>query len=222
MIFSAILSLSADPSIGKIDKDSLTQQTLMELLIEPLTPKHKIVTICDDDSLPTINKWQGLHINGYGEVTQIDWISCGLCGEFLVQWLPPSLQMLSVMHNLLYGPLDLTCLPDRMRRCNVRQNRLNGEIDLTHLPLTMLSLNVSYNQLVGSVDLTRLPEKIQDLFLNNNAFSGVAAFDQLPESLKTLNVMQTSLEGTVVLDRKRTVTIVESKVQLVADTTAKK
>jgi len=151
--------LSADPALGKVDKSTLSQQTLMELLVAKMESE---TPIWGSDWNPTIvPAWAKVE----HEIIKIDWFHCELSGSLPIEWLPLSVVYFSVLWNILTGTIDLTCLPDGL-----------------------VTLTLSSNSFFGYIDLISLPSGLKDLSLNNNNFSCEANFDHLPSSIEHLSV----------------------------------
>ena len=70
MTFELLFLHAVDPSIGRVDRASLPQQALMEMLIEGITNKEKICGHVDEPR--DIEVWKGVSIED-GEVVEIDW-----------------------------------------------------------------------------------------------------------------------------------------------------
>eukprot|EP00009_Paramoeba_aestuarina_P000066 CAMPEP_0201509066 /NCGR_PEP_ID=MMETSP0161_2-20130828/2229_1 /ASSEMBLY_ACC=CAM_ASM_000251 /TAXON_ID=180227 /ORGANISM="Neoparamoeba aestuarina, Strain SoJaBio B1-5/56/2" /LENGTH=191 /DNA_ID=CAMNT_0047903913 /DNA_START=24 /DNA_END=599 /DNA_ORIENTATION=+ len=167
---------AADASIGRIDKSTLPQQTLMELFIGKITQNRK--GVCGDSETPwDIGSWFGVDRNASDEVTDITWGYFRMGGSVQLEW-----------------------LPDTVTSVFLNNNRFEGTVCLTSLPVGLLKLSLSYNRFVGTIDVSCLPRGMIGLFLNNNMFEGETDFTQIPESLKLLWVSQNSqLSGTLVV-----------------------
>mmetsp|Transcript_6853 Transcript_6853/g.10373 ORF Transcript_6853/g.10373 Transcript_6853/m.10373 type:complete len:205 (-) Transcript_6853:61-675(-) len=176
----------AESTLGRIDKSTLSQQTLMELVVEGITNTKRI---CGDGDNPTpIAEWNGIEYSFFnmphrwgvtfdasGNVTVITFTSLSLQGSIQLEWLPISTTECAFAYNSLSGTLNLENLPDSLR-----------ELDLCH------------NMFVGTVNLTKLPHGLQRLDLNTTNISGETDFSQLPASLLDLDVTNTKLSGTVI------------------------
>mmetsp|Transcript_20841 Transcript_20841/g.32518 ORF Transcript_20841/g.32518 Transcript_20841/m.32518 type:complete len:238 (-) Transcript_20841:32-745(-) len=210
-----LLSFSVDPSLGRIDKSTLSQETLMELLISQIVNKE---VICGPEE-DLQRQWKEVTLNENGEVLRIQWIYYKLEGTFHLEWLPPTATSVMVTYNSkLEGTIHLTSLPEPLIKLNLARNSFSGEIDLTRLPAklerlyvnanqfcgtvcltklpsSLVSLYLSENQFFGPVDLTSLPEGLEDFRLHNNDFSGETDFLHLPENLRELHADHTKLSG---------------------------
>ena len=150
MRFELVFLDAVDPSLGRVDLESLPQQALMEMVIEGIANKEKI---CGDvDEPKDIEEWKGVIIES-GEVVGIAWNGFKLSGSLHLQWLPSSVRKLVVSWNNLTDTLDLASLPTAMENLFLGFNAFTGSIGLERLPKRMNNLDVSYNQL--SADPTK-------------------------------------------------------------------
>lgn len=165
------LLLSIDPSLGRVDKHSFSQQALMELLVSSVGDAEKIYQT--EENLGDMTSWAGLSLNAAStEVHEIKWRG-----------------------YYLHGSLDLNWIPSTVRRFDVSQNNLEGALQLSALGAKMVSANFGYNQFSGTIDLTKLPEALTNLSLTSTIVSGDVDFRQLPRSLLYLDVSDTTLSG---------------------------
>uniref|UniRef100_A0A7S4KIT3 Leucine-rich repeat protein n=1 Tax=Paramoeba aestuarina TaxID=180227 RepID=A0A7S4KIT3_9EUKA len=183
-------TLSVDPSLGKSDKSSLSQQTLMELFVENITNRQQIWG--SREKIADLKKWQAIALNADDDVTSIEWTFFSwpvtLRGSLSFQWLPSTIEQIQIIGNSLSGTIDLEHLPDSLRLLDVALNDLAGSICLTNLPNSLTILNVSHNKLNGTLDLTKLPHSLRSLDLSQNFFVGETDFSQLPASLTFFTV----------------------------------
>ena len=147
MRFELLFFETVDPSLGRVDHDSLPQQALMEMVIEGVKNKEKICV--DVDEPKDIEEWKGVEIED-GEVAEIHWDRYRLKGSLYLEWLPSSVRKFSVVCNNLTGTLDMASLPISMENLNLAGNKFTGSIGLERLPARMESIRVFCNQLSGS------------------------------------------------------------------------
>mmetsp|Transcript_7887 Transcript_7887/g.11909 ORF Transcript_7887/g.11909 Transcript_7887/m.11909 type:complete len:232 (-) Transcript_7887:52-747(-) len=187
---------TADESIGRVDTASLSQQALMELLIQGITRSE--IKIQSDDGEDDISQWKGVFTNSSEEITEITWNGFGITGHVDFQWLPPTLANLSIHSNSLTTKrLDLQSFPPNIVNVKLSCNRFVGHISLTSLPQKIEILAVSFNQLSGTVDLEHLPETMRRLYLNNNMFNGTVCLTKLPRSMLSLNLGNNDFFGEI-------------------------
>ncbi|KNH05349.1 hypothetical protein XU18_3615 [Perkinsela sp. CCAP 1560/4] len=127
MRFELVFLDAVDPSLGRVDLESLPQQALMEMVIEGITNKEKI---CGDADEPKdIKEWKGVTIED-GQVVEIAWHLFWLEGSVHFEWLPSSVREVMVTENYLTDTLDLESLPTAMENLFLGFNASTGSIDL--------------------------------------------------------------------------------------------
>mmetsp|Transcript_6834 Transcript_6834/g.10346 ORF Transcript_6834/g.10346 Transcript_6834/m.10346 type:complete len:212 (-) Transcript_6834:20-655(-) len=181
---------SVDQSLGRVDKASFTQQTLMEILIENIEVQDSIV------HGESITQWFGVSMRN-DSVDTIRWLGVRLGGSIDFRWLPPTLTSINAVKNDFSGETCLTELPPTLQVFNISENHFCGSLDLTTLPESLTSMCVSGNNFSGSIDLTKLPKSLASLSLQSNPLDGEADFSQLPDALIHLNVIDTGLTGSL-------------------------
>mmetsp|Transcript_2371 Transcript_2371/g.3695 ORF Transcript_2371/g.3695 Transcript_2371/m.3695 type:complete len:299 (-) Transcript_2371:96-992(-) len=189
-----ILIFFATDAIGKIDKDSLSMQTLMELLIEHVERKDRIGR--REREPENLNFWKDLHFSKDGEsITRIGWNFKGLGGSLSFQWLPQDLQEIEVGTNRLVGTVEFCSLPCSLKQIEMGKNMLNGTADLRSLPSQLTYFSIGENRFDGSLDLANLPSGLETLHAYNNKFSGNICLENLPARMKRLSLEQNYLVG---------------------------
>mmetsp|Transcript_4508 Transcript_4508/g.6797 ORF Transcript_4508/g.6797 Transcript_4508/m.6797 type:complete len:225 (-) Transcript_4508:279-953(-) len=179
---------SADSSLGKVDKNSLSQETLMELFMSTF---HKTVEIRGEpDDVHELRDWKGLRFNDIGDVQSIFWSSIYLGGSVSFEWLPPTVEVLQINSGGLHRSIDLAALPDKIGKLALDNNRLDGSVTLDSLPEAMKFIKLSANKLNGSLNLENLPAKLETAHFDMNLFSGSIFLTSLPKSIQWLSVSQ--------------------------------
>ena len=197
------LFLSADTSLGRVDHSLLSDQTLMEILIDGLDDETKQEYRNDDGMYLDVYTWPCITCDDNQRVIQIDMDSSDISGSIQLCYVPPKVKILRIRppwtDGKLTGSVDLGHLPDGMQHLSLESNSFTGEIDLTKLPDGMQKLSIDNNQLTGEIDLKRLPEGIQRFFLQNNQLTGEIDLTQLPEGMSVLQLQCNQLTGEIVL-----------------------
>ena len=193
---SVLFFIDADQSdqtpsshLGRLDYASLSQEILMELLIEHIEKKEKITTEDDTD----IESWNGITCNEHGDVMRVNWGFLNIRGKIDLQWLPSTIKYFQISGNSFKGSADFSRLPTKLESVELGGNSLDGAIDLTALPESLVTLTAQYNNFSGSLELTSLPDALKHLYLNNNKFEGYVNFGALPDSLCALNLSGNAL-----------------------------
>mmetsp|Transcript_23837 Transcript_23837/g.37144 ORF Transcript_23837/g.37144 Transcript_23837/m.37144 type:complete len:205 (-) Transcript_23837:44-658(-) len=154
---------SIDPSLGRIDKHSLSQHTLMELLIEKINTKERIRR---EDS-PEVNTWWGVDFADCA-VKKIDFSDADISGSIQLEWLPLTVKIAYFSDNYLTGTVCLTKLPDSLSKLSLACNSLTGTIDVTKLPDGLNTLIISHNQFEGETDFSLLPGSLECFWMEEN------------------------------------------------------
>ena len=189
---------SDDPNLGRVEKQSLPQQSLMEMLIADVADKEPFMN--EDGSFREISLWPGVSLNNDGEVTEVDWeYSMGnlktQAGHLHWQWIPETAENFFAPYCELYGSVDLNELPTKLVEFSVFHNNLSGSVRLDCLPQSLELLDLSENKFEGSVDCSGLPQSMNVLYLNNNQLSGSIHLSALPDGLEEFNASKNKLSG---------------------------
>ena len=221
-------ALCADKLVGRATAAMFSDQTLMELLIDPSHSSFRDVNMTKDGDFKDKCEWEGVVCSEFGEVTEIqwgrkDWVKKELnldklprnlikfaisnfgpstpsVGTVTVATLPPNLEMLQLRDNAFHGEFDFEALPRSMINVNLFRNDFHGSANLAALPPALQRLNLMRNKVAGSADLCYLPQAIVMLCLTENEFFGTIDLGALPDSLCYLYLDENAFEGSVLLD----------------------
>ena len=228
-MFATTTILTADPSLGRVDYDSLSDQTLMEMLIDAFDEETRQRYKDDDGMYRDVCQWEYVKCDGSDRVIEVS-PNMGVKGslqialippkvqEFRMRWnqlsgsidlahLPQSMVMICLPCNHLAGSIDLSQFPESMRAVYLNTNRFTGSVDLTHLPGGLQELHIGNNQLSDSVCLTALPVDMVAITMQNNRFSGSFVATGLPPRLETLIARGNNFRCTGVVDAQTNATI---------------
>ena len=178
--------LSVDSPLGRVDYGLMSDQFLMEMLIDGFDDETKKHYQDNDGMYLNLCKWSCTECDDDERVIEIRIGSCSASGSLELCYVPPKVKFCSINsfgNSKLTGSVDLTQLPEGMRHLHLNNNQLTGEIDLTHLPDEMKELFLQNNQLTGEIDLTRLPGCLRNLYLNNNQITGSLDLTNLPDGM---------------------------------------
>ena len=216
------LFLSADSSIGRVDIGSLTDQTLMELLVDGLTDASKEYfekngfyenvcmfrgITCDEDQRVIKYVFQKYYCEG---TVSLDFIpplvvsfyvfssniqNIQFCGTLSTETLPKYLEVFDISQNAFSGAVDMTKFPPQLIKVNISKNVFCGTCDFTSLPRGLRELSLRKNKFCGNLVLNSLPLALERLSLSENHFSGTLKLENLPARMRTINVSLNELCG---------------------------
>ena len=221
------LFLGADPSFGRVDCSSPSDQTLMEMLIDGFDDETKKMYQDKHGTYLGICEWSCVTCDEDESAVKIDVDSTAVSGSLKLRRLPPKVSVLIIRslqkskltgsvdlahlpggiefffldHNQLTGDIDLAKLPERIKELYLQSNQLTGESDLTQLPDGMKVLKLDVNHLTGKVDLTHLPDGMKVLKLDINRLSGEVDLTHLPDGMEWLSLADNQLTGKIDLTR---------------------
>ena len=193
MFLPVLLVACRDTSLGRCDRGSLHQQTLLELFVSSIEDKSRFQDT-NEVYLP-IKKWTGIVYDSEGNITRIVWSWALLRGSIDLRWAPETLEYLSLGNNDLSGGVSLNELPHTLSFLSLSVNHLTGSLGLTCLPARLKTLYMSHNLFSGSVDLAHLPASLQSLDISHNALSGRVDLSKLPQAMFNLDLRNNSLSG---------------------------
>ena len=190
--------LSIDTNLGRFDYNSLSEQTLMELLIDGLTEKSKRKYQDSNGMYLDVCDWKGLSFDKDGNVTAIE--LCGTFGSIQVAFLPPKVTRFDLYSAHVKGSIDTHSLPDELQAMFISEIGFHGTVDFQRIPRKVLNLGIAINRFTGTADLQNLPPNIEGLWMQENNFSGDLNLKTLPATLKYLNISKNAFSGEFCLE----------------------
>ena len=187
-------------SAGRVDKTSIPQQTLMELLLMECTALKPMQTPSGDTM--DITEWNGVRFDG-DDVTEIMWRgrgviaadiappSCALMrsfGTIDLAWIPDTVRTFCIIHLRLEGTLYPLQLPRRLSYLNCNGNKLAGSCSLDGMPANITHIDVGHNRLSGLLDIPALPDTVELFNCSFNKFSGSFSLEILPAALQCIHL----------------------------------
>ena len=200
------LLLTADGPIFRVDSDSMTDQTRMEIFISDMPESFQ--RRFQDESHDFHDKcaWAGVRCEEDGNVAKISWgdVYAPVPGRISLDHLPPRLHTLNISNRedmlalaKLSGTVETTRLPDGLRKIYLDNNLLEGTFDFRRLPSYLQILVCSSNRFSGSAHLDALPQDLADLHISENAFSGSLVFANMPKALRHLALASNAFSGEI-------------------------
>ena len=161
--------ITADPQLHRADFHSLSEQTLFELLFEPVKSQ---VILDTDGNIQDIHNLSGVEFNENESISSLYYYSSRLAGTINFEYLPSQLDRARLSCNTLYGSIECGKLPTELRYFNVYDNKLGGRLELCDLPHRILYLCVSRNRISGTLSFENLPASLYALDVGMNLFEG--------------------------------------------------
>ena len=202
-----VLKIAAiDSALGRLNYESLSDQTLMEMLFDGLGAK---------------DKWRLQDGNGnYADSCEwtLGWRMKVQCTDdrvknikvidrtfrpkqFPFNFIPPLTEFFAVKDCGIQGTLDTSLLPVHLIKVDVTFNKLHGTIDVKAFPRTLKHIYIYVNAFSGSCALSELPSSVIIAYWSNNRFSGELPLDGLPKSMKSLTLEKNNLTGSIAMAR---------------------
>ena len=192
---------SVDPSLGRLDYHSLSDQALMEMLIEPM----------EDEEKDILKDGEGFSIGNFLDVCEWECIECKddrvtrvhIFGfEFTkkrvpFEFIPPLVDRFQVSDCKAHGTVDTSKLPKDLETFEVDVNDLEGSLNFKGFPRKLRIINISENYFSGSCALSNLPDTLTHFIVSGNNLSGEITLNALPGALQWLNLSKNLLEGQV-------------------------
>ena len=196
-VYVTVYFACADDGIGRFDRSTASQQSLMELFIFGLNQPEKICGNRDDPD--DVCEWKGVKCNAGGEVEDFKWVPKKQDGAGTVgfEFLPWSIRNVVMWNNALSGTIQLADLPGKMEVVDISYNNLIGCLHLDSLPAAVQELDLSRNKFTGDISLENLPKCLEYLSLSNNQLSGTICLTSLPPALEYLHLGRNNLEGSL-------------------------
>ena len=221
------LIFSIDPSLGRVDYSLMSDQTLMEMLIDGFDDQTKKQYQDKHGMYVDVCEWSCIECDDDERIVQIDIESSRITGSLELCYVPPKvkrfkvnpswgkgklkgpvdlarlpegIEILDLKGNQLTGEIDLKRLPVGLKNLYLSRNGFNGEIDLTQLGEGMNGLHLQNNQLTGEIDLTHLPQGLQRLFLQNNQLTGEIDLKNLPDGMECISLSNNRLSGSLIIN----------------------
>ena len=127
-LYTMLKLMCVDPSLGRLDYDSLSDQALMETLVEGMNRTDKRSLQDGKGNFKDISAWRFIKCTD-DRVTQIYAFQKTYAKrQFPFEFIPSQVSKFSMILCGLYGTLDTSQLPLKLTRFNVPQNALYGSI----------------------------------------------------------------------------------------------
>ena len=173
---------------GRCNIASLSQQTLMELLVANVSDSEAFKDASGD--FLDIYDWKGVKLNENDEVISIDWEIDFLASIFEGDYQPAL---------MMGGDIDFQFLPSTLKEFNIDGVSLSGTVNTHSLPRGLTEFMVSENRLHGGIDTAGLPAPLKLFYIEKNLFSGSFAFANLPGNIDIIDISHNDFSGSISL-----------------------
>ena len=169
------------------DADGLMQSILMQAFYTNLSLEHKMDISHNNLTGHICVNWTGVKcVNGM--IKKIIYSERDFA-NFQIQYVPPGVEILSIMRCKQSYEVRTRCLPAQARFISLEYNRIYGSIDLRYLPPLLKSLYIYWNRITGTLDMTNLPRFLINLALYNNLVQQKTLYvHNIPENLATVDL----------------------------------
>ena len=224
MLLSTLAVSCTDTPLGRLNYDSLSDQTRMEILLDGLNAASKerfqdkngnFLNICElkemiqcdaDDNVTSVHFPYQLRLEGCIKLAFIPphvmtfsaQSTRTLEGTVSTDILPKTLQFLTLGYSFS-GPFAMTALPPKMEEIEINSNKFCGSLDLHNLPENMKKIRANNNKFTGCVDLRSLPAVLEFLWINKNQLCGEIFLEKLPPALQSINLSENAFTGRIEL-----------------------
>ena len=192
---------AADPLLGRLDYDSLSDQALMEMLFANLDESSKKSLQDSNGFFKDISEWRDIRVADDRVVTVTPpFFSKFDETQFPFEFIPSLVTEFLMDHVNLHGVLDTGVLPAALLEFDVSRNLLHGTIDFKRFPRNLQRILISSNALCGSVALDDLPDTLSRFVAEKNKFTGEISLNALPAQMKGLNLSKNQLSGSISIE----------------------
>ena len=199
--FFMLTYITADNSIGRFDISSLSDQTLMEMLVEGMGEYSQQDYKDENGDFKYVCEW-GAYTCTDGRVTDVYFNHRTFHFEqFPFEYAPPLAKRISIQNGNLHGTLDTSTLPPKLVNFIVCRNKLHGPLNFQSFPRTLCHINIASNNFCGSCALADLPDGLGLFRANFNKFSGELALEKLPREICEIELRRNELSGSIRIEK---------------------
>ena len=197
---SILQLLTIDPALGLLDYESLSDQALMEMLIDGMTAKDKAVFHDKNGNSKDVGEWRGIALSN-DRVTEVAILYQEFSKkQFPFDLIPPLVTNFVVFDCNLHGLLDTSILLQNLSVINISFKNLHGTLNFKAIPRKMREMAISHNQFTGSCALDELPKSLKLFEASRNKFSGEISLNALPDAMDELNLRGNLLTGSITIE----------------------
>ena len=213
-----VLLFSIDPSLGRLDYESLSDQALMEMLIDGMEEECKKEFQDDSGHFMDVCDWKGIDLQHEEDpsiyiekkrfserqfpfqfipalVTVFVLGDCNAHGTLNPSVLPSDLTIFEVPQNALHGSINFSTFPRNLEQIDISSNKFTGSCQLADLPDATILFDASQNEFSGKISLNELSDQIVQVFLSMNQLSGSLHITDLPASIEQISLSTNAFKG---------------------------
>ena len=211
-MFSALqlTFLSVDSAAGRVDKYTMSEQSLMELLVAEMKDLRHYKDRNGD--FRDIEQWHNLKFEN-GSVVEIKFFydnesliwspgeaggnyrESKLGGSVDFQWVPTLVRKIEFEALGLTGTLETYVLPPHLGVLLLSCNMLSGTFSVEGLPRKLREVSIEANRFHGPLALRELPPRIELFLVGGNRFSGTVDLKNLARSIISLDLSDNQFHG---------------------------
>ena len=189
--------LSVDPALGRLDYHSLSDQALMEMIIDQREDTYVEQYLDDNGNYIDVCEWKEVTCTDE-RVTKVRLIYSKFTDkQFPFDFLPPCVSFFEADLRNLHGTLDTALLRTTLVEISVSDNALHGSFILKTVPRDIERMYIAGNNFSGSLTLSDIPEKVIAFEANNNEFVGEISLNDLPPQMEELELSVNKLCGSL-------------------------
>ena len=198
------VTLAIDPSLGRLDYDSLSDQALMEMLIDQMDTKEKNYFQDDNGNYKDVGEWPGVQCSESDDERVVTIELSGLTfspKQFPFKFIPPMVSYFGASQSNVQGTLEASHLPSKLTALYISHNKLHGPLNFAEFPRQMEKMHINANKFCGSLQLADLPRSLKDFIADKNQFCGEINLNDLPPAMEEFDVSNNILTGSVHIER---------------------
>ena len=182
-------------ALGRFNRGTLSDQSLMELLIDDLIGKEQFID--DDGEYLDLRKWGAgwsvFRFDDQGSLEAINLNGFFDGGSIQMQWAPERLLSLNFAENQIMGSLETASFPPLLCTLDVSVNSMSGEFAIEGLPRHIEYIDISANNFRGILNTRDFPPSMRKFYGDQNAFTHIQDLTSLPSSFEVLSLVKNHL-----------------------------
>ena len=189
-----------DTTLGRLDYNSLSDQALMEILIEGFSEDSKVYFQDEKGFYLDACEWEGVFCNDDSQIIRFMQPLSFHSGLIRLEFIPPNVTHFKLLSVYKYkGSLETVLLPSKLLELSISDNNFQGTIDFKGIPTNLIVFEIGGNAFSGACELAFLLKELIFLSVGRNSFTGNVRLDNLPQMIESLDVSSNQLDGSICL-----------------------